>query len=208
MTTTTVREHAEEGTATLRRILIAEDEHLIASELAEQLNSIGCEVTGTATTGEQAVEMAQADRPDLALMDIRMPGLNGLVASRQLYEELGIPVVVISAYSAQEDLDEAADIGVFGYLLKPVTADTLRTALRIAWAKHQQQLELADKVGELELTLNNRKVIERAKGILMQQLSLTEDQAYSRLRKSARDKRIKMAELATAILEANHLLHE
>lgn len=184
-------------------ILVAEDEHLIAADLAASLQRLNFQVIGPAVNGRQAIEMAQQNRPDLALVDIRMPDMDGLEAAEQLFGQMQIPVIIVSAYSDAEYLDKATKIGVCGYLLKPVSIDMLRTNIAVAWAHYQQDRQLHEKVGELEVALENRRIIEKAKGILMKHLGLDEETALSRLRKKARDTRRKMVEVAKAVLENN-----
>lgn len=190
----------------LQRILLAEDEHLLAVNLANHLTSLGMQVIGPAANGDQAIELAKAHVPQLALLDIRMPGTDGLAAAQVLFCQMGIPVVILSAYSDTQYLNAGTRIGIFGYLLKPVTLDELRVALAVAWSRFQQHDQLKGEVRDLKITLENRKIIEKAKGLLMQKLGLTEDQAMKRLQKQARDSRRKLVDLAQAILQANELL--
>ncbi|MEX0777137.1 MAG: response regulator [Phycisphaeraceae bacterium] len=189
-----------------RRILIAEDEHLLAINLAHNLRSLAFEVIGPAANGDQAIALAKEHNPDLALLDIRMPGTDGLAAAQVLFCQMGIPVVVLSAFSDAEYLKVGTRIGVFGYLLKPVTLDELRVNIAVAWSRYLQHMRLRDEVQGLRTMLENRKIIERAKGLLMEKLGITEDQAMKRLQKQARDSRRKLADLAQAILQANDLL--
>ncbi len=188
-----------------QRILVAEDEHLIAVDLANQLQALGFEVIGPAANGAQAIELAKVHQPDLALLDIRMPEMDGLAAAGVLFCQMNIPVVIISAYSDADYLDIATRVGVFGYMLKPVTRETLRVNIAVAWARYQQHLKLRQRIGELENTLEERKLIEKAKGLLMQKMGISEAEALNRLRRKARDSRRRMADLAQAILEAHDL---
>ncbi len=190
-----------------KRIMIAEDEHLLAQNLCNELTGLGYEVIGPASNGLRAVELAARQRPDLALMDIRMPEMDGLEASRALYLQMKVPVVILSAYSDSQYVDSAADIGVFGYLLKPVNLDDLRVTLPVAWSRYLEQTRLRGEVKELENKLESRKLIERAKGLIMKHLNLGEEEAMRRLQKQARDQRRPMVELAKAILDAQGLLN-
>ncbi len=188
-----------------QRILVAEDEHLIAVDLSNQLHALGFEVIGPAANGNQAIELAKEHQPDLALLDIRMPEMDGLAAAGVLFCQMNVPVVIVSAYSDADYLDIATRVGVFGYMLKPVTRETLRVNIAVAWARYQQHLKLRQRIGELENTLEERKLIEKAKGLLMQKMGITEAEALNRLRRKARDSRRRMADLAQAILEAHDL---
>jgi AmiR/NasT family two-component response regulator len=190
----------------LKRVLVAEDEHLIAMSIAEHLTRLGFEVIGPASNGEQAVELARQHKPQLALVDIRMPQMDGLEAAGILFRQMGIPIVVISAFTDEEYLDRGTNVGIFGYLLKPVTADELRVSLEVAWALHGQQQGLSGQVRDLKTALEDRKVIERAKGLVMQRLSLNENEAMRQLQKQARANRQKLPDLARAILAADDML--
>ena len=188
----------------LTRILVGEDEHLVAASLADNLRSLGYEVVGPAANGQQVVDIAKAEQPQLALLDIRMPQMDGLDAAVVLHQ-MRIPAVMVSAYSDAEYLDKSARIGVFGYVLKPVTVEDLRVNIAVAWARFCQQDQLRSEVADLKTALENRKLIERAKGLLMQRLELTEPEAMKRLQKQARDSRRSMADLSRAIIETDQL---
>lgn len=200
--------HDESATSSpeLRRILVAEDEHLVAVDLAQHIKGLGYELIGPVSNGEQAIEIARAEQPDLALLDVRMPGMDGLGAARVIFGQMNIPVVILSAFSDPDYIRASADIGVFGYMLKPVTIDDMRVSLTVAWSRFREQQGLTGRVHELETALEDRKDIERAKGLLMDRLNLSEQDAMRRLRKQARDSRRKLADLARAILETKDLL--
>lgn len=187
-------------------ILVAEDEHLLAANLVQNLQTLGYEVIGPAASGDQAIALAKEHRPHLALLDIRMPKLDGLQAAQVLFCQMGIPVVIVSAYSDPEYLEMGAKIGIFGYLLKPITIDELRVSLSVAWSSYLKHTGLREQVQELRTTLEDRRIIERAKGVLMEKLNLSEDKAMKRLQKQARDSRRKLVDLARAILETQDLL--
>jgi AmiR/NasT family two-component response regulator len=188
------------------RVLVAEDEHLVAVDISQNLRGLGFEVIGPAANGEQAVELAKEQAPDLALLDIRMPVMDGLAAAGVLFCQMGIPVVILTAFSDQEYIQASTRIGVFGYMLKPVTPDELRVNIAVAWSRYVQHSRLRGEVRDLKLTLEHRKIIERAKGLLMEKLNITEDMAMKRLQKQARDSRRKLVDLARSIIEANELL--
>lgn len=190
------------------RVLVAEDEHLVAMHLVEHLEALGYEVVGPACDGEQVLALAKTDRPDLALVDIRMPGMDGLEAAGVLFPQMGIPVVMVSAFSDPDYVQAGAKVGVFGYLLKPVNADDLRVGIEVAWSRYQSEVGLRDEVTELKTALANRKIIERAKGVLMKKLKIQEDEAMRRLQKQARNSRIKLVDLSQAIINAEELLED
>ncbi len=185
---------------------MAEDESLVARALATDLARLGFAVVGPAPNGQHAIELARAEAPDMALMDIRMPVMDGLAASRVLFEELGIPVVILSAFSDEEYLHKSLHAGAFGYLLKPVNVEELRLTLVIAWGRFLQHHHLAGEVHQLERKLEERKLIERAKGVIMKTLQISEEEAMRKLQRSARDSRRPMAELARSVVDAQSLM--
>ena len=187
----------------LERVLIADDEHLVAEGLAKSLRELNYHVVGTCPDGQQAVEWCRRDRPDMVLLDIRMARMNGIDAARIIYGDLGIPVVIISAYSDPEYTNASATVGVFGYLLKPVNRDDLRTTLAVAWSRHLSELEAKGIINQLTQRLEDRKTIEKAKWILVEHLSISESDAMRRLQKQARDNRRTLIEVARSIIE-NH----
>ncbi len=189
-----------------KRVLVAEDEHLIAKSISEDLVGLGCQVIGPAPNGEKAIALARETKPDLALLDIRMPLVDGLEAAKVLYQELGIPVVILSAFSEEKYLQTGAELGIFGYLIKPASSDALRAVLGISWSRFQDLKTLAGRVDSLETKLEHRKIIERAKGIIMSKQGIPEDQAMKKLQKQARDARKPMIELAKAVLVAEGLM--
>jgi len=185
-------------------VLIAEDEHLVASELVDQLQKLNVHVIGPASNGQTAIDLAQKDRPAMALIDIRMPEIDGLEVAARMNRQ-GIPVVIISAYSDDEYLTRSTQAGVFGYLIKPVAAEELRSTLAVAWARFNQQTQLEQEVQKLKTALEERKLIERAKGLLMDKLQLSENDAMRRLQKQARGARRTLADMARAVLESNQM---
>lgn len=189
-----------------RTILVAEDEHLLAQHLEADLKELGYEVIGPASNGRRAVELARKHHPDMALLDLRMPEMDGFEAAEILYNEQATPIVVVSAYSDREYVERMQKLGVFGYLLKPVSLDELRVTIGVSWGRYRQQVDLSGQVSSLERKLEERKVIERAKGVIMQTLGISEPEAMRRLQKQARDSRRPMAELAKAVLDAHGIL--
>ena len=186
-------------------ILVAEDEHLLAQNLMHNVQALGFKALGPAANGSQALQLAREERPDLALLDIRMPDMNGLEAAQILYGQMGVPVIFISAFTDREYIEAGARLGVLGYLLKPVTLDELRVTIAIAWARYLRHCELDGQVRDLRKSLDDRKIVERAKGLVMKRLNVGEDEAMRRLQKQARDSRRKLADLARAILETEQM---
>ncbi len=188
------------------RILIAEDNDLVALTLEEQLKGLGYDVIGVARTGTEAVDLVGRLNPDVIIMDIRMPEMEGTEAAMRINQQRPTPILMLTAYTDTETIRRAEAAGALGYLVKPVNEAELTPAIKIAMARFQDLQALRNQVGELEESLEARKMIERAKGILMQRLGLSERDAYERLRHRARDKRAKMKDIAQAIIEAEELL--
>jgi AmiR/NasT family two-component response regulator len=188
------------------RILVADDEHLIATDVAMTLAELGYTVVGPATDGVAAIEMAQFAAPDMALLDIQMPRCDGLSAARRIFEDFEVPVIVLSAYSDEEYIDSARAAGVFGYLVKPATASQLRAAIDIAWGRYCRAIEARDAIEALERKLEDRRIIERAKWILVQRKQLSEEEAQRALQRQARQSRRKIVEIAQQIVDASELL--
>lgn len=188
------------------RILIAEDNDLVSLTLEEQLKGLGYDVIGIARSGAEAVSLAVRLKPDLIMMDIRMPEMEGTEAAARIRDQSPVPIIMLTAYADKETIRKAEAAGALAYLVKPVNENELPPAINIALARFKEIQGLRSQVGELEESLEARKVIERAKGILMQRLGLNERDAYERLRQRARDKRAKMKDIAQAIIEAEELL--
>jgi two-component system, response regulator PdtaR len=167
------------------RILVAEDETIIRLDLRALLERAGFDVCAEAHDGEQAVELARREQPDLALLDVKMPKLDGIDAARRILDERPIPIVMVTAYGEQELVSKAVEAGVFGYLVKPFRETDLLPAIETARARHAELLELRAEADSLAEALAARKAIERAKGLLMERDSLTEQDAYARLRKAS-----------------------
>ena len=167
------------------RILIAEDETIIRLDLRELLERAGHEVCGEARDGVEAVELARSSRPDLAVLDVKMPALDGIEAARRILDERPIPIVMLTAYGQAELVSRAVEVGVFGYLVKPFREQDLLPAIHTARARHEELAALREEVGSLSEALAARKVIERAKGLLMAKEGVTEQQAFERLRRAS-----------------------
>src|ERR1051326_8376617 len=167
------------------RILIAEDETIIRLDLRELLERAGYEVCAEARDGKEAVELARAERPDLAVLDVKMPQLDGIEAARRILDERPIPIVMLTAYGQEELVSRAVEAGVFGYLVKPFRESDLLPAIHTARARHEELIELREEAESLAEALAARKSIERAKGLLMEKEKLTEQEAFSRLRRAS-----------------------
>jgi two-component system, response regulator PdtaR len=167
------------------RVLIAEDETIIRLDLRAMLEQAGYEVCGEARDGEEAVELARALEPDLAIMDVKMPQLDGIEAARRILEERPLPIVIVSAYGQEELVSRAVEAGVFGYLVKPFREQDLLPAIHTARARHDELQALREEAESLADALAARKAIERAKGLLMAKEGLTEAEAFDRLRRAS-----------------------
>ena len=180
------------------RIVVAEDEALIRMDLIEMLGEAGYEVVAQASDGAQAIELVQRHKPDLAILDVKMPILDGISAAEEIIATC--PVLMLTAFSQRELVDRARDAGVMAYVLKPFTINDLVPAIEIAISRHLQMKSLAAEVADLHDRLETRKIIDRAKGILMAALNLTEPQAFSWIQKAAMDRRLTMKEVAQAVI--------
>ena len=167
------------------RILIAEDETIIRMDLRALLEAAGFDICAEARDGEEAVELARETKPDVALLDVKMPRLDGIEAARKILDERPIPIVMVTAYGQDELVSRAVEAGVFGYLVKPFREQDLLPAIRTARARHEELVALREQADSLAEALASRKSIERAKGLLMEREGLTEQEAFARLRKAS-----------------------
>jgi response regulator NasT len=182
------------------KILIAEDETIIRLDLRTLLEASGFEVCGEAKDGEEAVTLARTLEPDLAIMDVKMPKLDGIDAARRILDERPIPIVMLTAYGQEELVSRAVEAGVFGYLVKPFREQDLLPAIHTARARHEELAALREEAESLAEALAARKAIEKAKGILMAKEGLTEDEAFGRLRKASQVSGRPLKVIAEAIL--------
>jgi AmiR/NasT family two-component response regulator len=167
------------------RILVAEDETIIRLDLEKTLEEAGFEVCAAAKDGEEAVELARSERPDLAILDVKMPRLDGIEAARRILAERPIPIVMLTAYEQAELVSRAVEAGVFGYLVKPFRAGDVLPAIEAARARHAELEALREEAESLAEALATRKVVERAKGLLMEREGLSEQDAFARLRRAS-----------------------
>jgi response regulator NasT len=183
-----------------RRIVVAEDESLIRMDIVETLRSQGFDVVGEAGDGIKAIELAKALSPDLMVMDIKMPDMDGLSAAEQI-AKLRIPVVFLTAFNQQELVARASEVGAMAFLVKPFSPEDLFPAIELALSRHQQLTQLESEVSDLTERLETRKLVERAKGVLGVQMGLSEPDAFRWIQKAAMDRRIGMADVARTILD-------
>ena len=191
-----------EPSAPSATVLIAEDDPIIRLDLKEMLEEEGFAVL-EAGDGAVAIEVARAERPDLIVLDVKMPVMDGLTAAKQLSEERIAPIVILTAYSQRELVEQAAHAGAMAYLVKPFQKRDLLPAIEIARGRYEQIAALEAEVGDLAERLEARKVIERAKGRLMESLGLPEAEAFRVLQKAAMERRVSMREVATAVLDGS-----
>ena len=180
------------------RILVAEDETIIRLDLVEMLTEAGYEVIAQAENGAIAVELAKQHKPDLAILDVKMPEMDGITAAEQII--LLAPVLMLTAFSQRELVERARDAGVMAYVVKPFSINDLVPAIEIAISRHKQMKSLESEVADIYDRLETRKVIDRAKGILMKAMNLSEPESFSWIQKTAMDRRISMKEVANAII--------
>ena len=188
------------------RILVAEDETLIRMDLVEMLTEAGYEVIAQASNGEEAINLANLHKPDLAILDVKMPVLDGISAAEKIISVA--PVLMLTAFSQKDLVDRARDAGAMAYVVKPFTINDLTPAIEISISRHRQMKSLEAEVADLHDRLETRKIIDRAKGILMQALNLTEPQAFSWIQKAAMDRRITMKEVAEAVINPSAALEK
>ena len=187
-------------------VLIVEDDVLVGMGLKANLERLGHSVVGQASTGTEALSLYREQAPDVVLLDIRLNGDDGIEVARQLLRERRSPMVIVSAYSDRELIERASAAGVYGYLIKPVNGEALQAQIEVAVRRFEEQERLAAEKRELEVTLENRKLVERAKGIFMKRLSLDEPEAHKRLQQESQKRRISLADLARKIIESEELL--
>ncbi|MCJ7823026.1 MAG: response regulator [Armatimonadetes bacterium] len=184
------------------RILLAEDEPAVAASVVEQLRALGHEIVGEAATGQEAVSLAAQTEPDVVVMDIVMPDGDGIEAARRIAEQSPTPVVFLSGHFDEELLEGVVAAGGLAYLLKPATSGQLQAALTLARERFREMKDLRDQARRLEQALEARKLVTRAKGLLMQRHGLTEEEAHRRMQKEASRSNMKLVQLARAILAA------
>jgi AmiR/NasT family two-component response regulator len=190
-----------EATGTARpRVVLAEDEALIRLDLAEMLAEEGYDVVGQAGDGEKAVQLVEELRPDLVVLDVKMPKLDGITAASRIAEQRIAPVVILTAFSQRELVDRAREAGAMAYVVKPFGKADLVPAIEVARARFAELQQLEAEIGELTDRLETRKLVDRAKGVLQQQLGLSEPDAFRWIQKTAMDLRLSMREVAQGVV--------
>ena len=185
----------------LRRVVIAEDEALIRLDLAEMLQEAGYDVVAQAGDGEEAVALVTEHRPDLVVMDVKMPRLDGIAAAAQIARERIAPVVMLTAFSQRELVERARDSGAMAYLVKPFTISDLVPAIEMAMSRFAEITSLEQEVGDLTERLEARKAVERAKAVLQESLGISEPEAFRWIQRTAMDLRMTMHELSRRVVE-------
>jgi AmiR/NasT family two-component response regulator len=187
-------------TASSRRVVIAEDEALIRMDLAEMLAEEGYDVVAQVADGETAVRVAEEQRPDLVVLDVKMPRLDGIAAAQRIASQRIAPVVILTAFSQRDLVERARDAGAMAYLVKPFTKNDLVPAIEMAVSRFAEVQLLAAEVADLTEQLETRKVVDRAKGALQKELGLSEPEAFRWVQKTAMDLRLSMRQVAEGVL--------
>ena len=183
------------------RVLIVDDESLIRMDLRDIIESCGHEVVAEGTNGVEALALCKKHKPDIILMDVKMPELDGIEAARQIGFHHEAPVVLLTSYSQQDLIDKARDSGVYGYLIKPVREEQLVPTLEMALGRYKSDAQLREKMAELEQSLEDRKIIQKGTGILMELYSISEVEAYNRIRTLSMNKQISIIETCNLIIK-------
>ena len=185
-----------------RRVLIAEDEALIRLDLAEMLREEGYQVVGEAGDGQEAVDLAESLRPDLVIMDVKMPRRDGIDAAAEIAAKRIAPVVLLTAFSQRDLVEKARDAGAMAYLVKPFSISDLMPAIEVALSRFREVTELEREVADLGERLETRKLVERAKGLLQSTHAMTEPEAFTWMQRAAMDRRTSMKRVAEVVLES------
>jgi response regulator NasT len=183
------------------RVVVAEDEALIRLDLVEMLTEAGYEVVGQAGDGEAAISITEKEKPDLVVMDVKMPKLDGISAAERIANQRISPVVILTAFSQRDLVERARDAGAMAYLTKPFTIEDLMPAIELAVSRFQEIKQLDAEVSDLQEQLKARKLIEKAKGILMKNLKISEPEAFKWMQKTAMDKRRSMTDVAQLVMD-------
>ncbi|MBP3222331.1 MAG: response regulator [Actinomycetaceae bacterium] len=182
------------------RVLVVEDEALIRLDIVETLEEAGFDVVGQASDGQQGVKLAHELQPDIIVMDVKMPGLDGITAADKILENHRCAIVMLTAFSQKDLVERARDIGAMAYVVKPFTPSDLIPAVEIAVSRHLEMVALEDEVHNLEERFETRKRIDRAKGLLETKMGLTEPEAFRWIQKTSMDRRLSMREVADAVI--------
>ena len=189
-----------------KRVLVADDELLVVQGVMGSLKALELEVVGPCKDGEEAVQICRDDRPDIALIDIQMPKMDGMQAAQVIFTELDIPVVMLTAYSDDTYLRNCTAAGVFGFLLKPASTEQLHAGLTVAWKRYLDHIDQRSQIIDLKQKLDDRKLIEQAKWIIVKRKSVSEPEAMKLLQKQSRSSRKSIAAVARAVIDSDGLL--
>tara|TARA_B100000959_G_C14836821_1_gene564271 strand:- start:164 stop:793 length:630 start_codon:yes stop_codon:yes gene_type:complete len=188
------------------RVLVVDDELLVAQGIMATLKSLDFEVVGPCKNGEEAIAKCREDRPDIVLMDIQMPVMDGMQAAQIIFPELDIPVVMLTAYSDDTYLRNCVAAGVFGFLLKPASADQISAGITVAWKRFLDHVEQRSQIVDLKQRLDDRRLIEQAKWIIVKRKEISEPEAMKLLQKQSRSSRKSIAKVARAVIDSDGLL--
>lgn len=184
-----------------RTVVVAEDEALIRLDIVESLRAAGYDVVGEAASGQEAVDLVREHEPDVVVMDVKMPGKDGITAAQEIGEDNLAPVVMLTAFSQQSLVEKAADAGAMAYVVKPFVPEKLFPAIEVAISRFDQMNALRDEVSDMKARFEARKRVDRAKGLLMENMGLTESEAFRWIQKTSMDRRLTMQEVADAVIE-------
>lgn len=198
---TSAADAGTEGQGTRRRVLVAEDETLIRLDIVEILQGAGYEVVGEAENGERAVELARTHTPDLVVMDVKMPVMDGITAARTIAEERIAPVVMLTAFSQRDLVESAREAGAMAYVVKPFGENDLVPAIEVAVARFDEMRALEEEVSSLAEKFETRKLVERAKSLLTTKMGLSEPEAFRWIQKTSMDRRLTMREVAETVVD-------
>lgn len=190
-----------ESVATKRRAIVVEDEALIRMDIVETLREGGYDVVGEASNGEEAVALAREFKPDVVVMDVKMPVMDGITAAEHIAKERLAPVVLLTAFSQTELVERARDAGAMAYVVKPFTPADLLPAVEIAASRFVEIRALENEIADITERMETRKTVERAKGILMEKMQLNEPEAFRWIQKTSMDRRLTMREVAEAVID-------
>lgn len=200
MSELTTQNQAEEQ-APARTVVVAEDEALIRLDIVEILKDQGFDVVAETDNGKTAVELARKHRPDLVLMDVKMPIMDGITAAEEITKEQIAPVVLLTAFSQKELVDRAVDAGAMAYVVKPFTPNDLIPAIEVAMSRYEQIRALEKEVGTIRDQFETRKLVDRAKSLLITKMNLTEPEAFRWIQKTSMDRRLSMREVSDTIIK-------
>ncbi|MDY5584214.1 MAG: response regulator [Arcanobacterium sp.] len=194
-------EEAQPETTPATRVLVVEDEALIRIDIVETLEDAGFEVVGEGTNGEEAIKLAEELNPELIVMDVKMPGTDGITAAEKILAKQRCAIVMLTAFSQKDLVDRARDAGAMAYVIKPFTPADLLPAVEIAISRRQEINQLQEEVSSLTEQFETRKRVDRAKGLLQEKMGLTEPEAFRWIQKTSMDRRLTMREVADAVVE-------